>query len=118
MSWLASVFCGAERSLRPLVVARKVWGGTRSNQGLIDAMRRATLIDTWRVRGLNPFLEVKKLLLPLNSEQLPTTGLKLTNVGYNSANTSPTLTRRSKTYSRRRPHRRLAIYQDNYKGSQ
>ena len=53
----------AERSLRPLVIARKVWGGTRSKQGSIDAMRRATLMDTWRVRGLNPFLEVQKLLL-------------------------------------------------------
>ena len=53
----------AERSLRPLVIARKVWGDTRSKQGSIDAMRRATLMDTWRVRGLNPFLEVQKLLL-------------------------------------------------------
>ncbi len=53
----------AERSLRPLVIARKAWGGTRSKQGSIDAMRRATLMDTWRVRELNPFLEVQKLLL-------------------------------------------------------
>ena len=53
----------AERSLRPLVISRKVWGDTRSAEGSIDAMRRATLVDTWRVRGLSPFLEVKKLLL-------------------------------------------------------
>lgn len=53
----------AERSLRPLVISRKVWGDTRSAEGSIDAMRRDTLVDTWRVRGLSPFLEVQKLLL-------------------------------------------------------
>jgi transposase len=53
----------AERDLRPLVIARKVWGGTRSAQGSVDAMRRATLYATWRVRGLNPFQEFYRLLL-------------------------------------------------------
>ena len=53
----------AKRSLRPLVISRKVWGDTRSAEGSIDAMRRDTLVDTWRVRGLSPFLEVQKLLL-------------------------------------------------------
>lgn len=53
----------AERDLRPLVIARKVWGGTRSAQGSADAMRRATLHSTWRARGLNPFHEVQNLLL-------------------------------------------------------
>lgn len=53
----------AERALRPYVIARKVWGGTRSVQGSIDAMRRASLVLTWRARGLNPFDQFQQLLL-------------------------------------------------------
>jgi hypothetical protein len=53
----------AERDLRPLVIARKVWGGTRSPRGSVDAMRRATLFGAWRAQGLNPFHEVYGLLL-------------------------------------------------------
>jgi transposase len=53
----------AERLLRPYVIARKVWGGTRSEQGSIAAMRRASLVLTWRLRGLNPFAEFQRLLL-------------------------------------------------------
>ena len=51
------------RLLQPLAIASKAWVGIRSKQGSPDATRQATLIDTWRVRGLNPFLEVQKLLL-------------------------------------------------------
>lgn len=53
----------AERALRPLVIARKVWGGTRSPRGSTDAMRRATLLHTWRAENGNPFLETRQLLL-------------------------------------------------------
>jgi hypothetical protein len=53
----------SERTLRPYVIARKVWGGTRSEQGSIAAMRRASLVLTWRARGLNPFIEFQNLLL-------------------------------------------------------
>lgn len=53
----------AERDLRPQVIARKVWGGTRSPQGSVDAARRATLFSTWRARRLNPFHQVYNLLL-------------------------------------------------------
>jgi hypothetical protein len=53
----------AERDLRPLVVARKVWGGTRSDRGSINAMRRFTLVSTWRAQGLNPFQQLQALLL-------------------------------------------------------
>ncbi len=53
----------AERDLRPLVIARKVWGGTRSPRGSVDAMRRATLFGTWRAQDLNPFHQVYDLLL-------------------------------------------------------
>jgi transposase len=57
----------AERLLRPYVIARKVWGGTRSAQGSTDAMRRASLVLTWRLRGLNPFSEFHNLLLAPHS---------------------------------------------------
>ncbi len=53
----------AERDLRPLVIARKVCGGTRSDQGSIDTARRATLFRTWRAHGFNPFSECRALLL-------------------------------------------------------
>lgn len=53
----------AERAFRPLVIARKVWGGTRSEQGSTDAMRRASLVATWRLRALNPFDQFRTLLL-------------------------------------------------------
>lgn len=53
----------AERDLRPLVIARKVWGGTRSVRGSADAARRFTLFRTWRALGLNPFVETRSLLL-------------------------------------------------------
>src|SRR5579884_800607 len=52
----------AERSLRPLVVARKVSGGTRSAAGSTTRMRLASRFGTWRARGLNPFHECRHLL--------------------------------------------------------
>jgi transposase len=51
----------AERSLRPLVIARKVSGGTRSDQGSDTRMALASLAATARLRGLDPtalFLQV------------------------------------------------------------
>lgn len=53
----------AERDLRPHVIARKVWGGTRSERGSRDAADRFSLFATWRARKLNPFDQVHKLLL-------------------------------------------------------
>ena len=53
----------AERDLRPHVIARKVWGGTRSEQGSQDAAARFSLFATWRARKLNPFDQVHALLL-------------------------------------------------------
>jgi len=53
----------AERALRPLVIARKVWGGTRSSRGSTDAMRRATLVHTCRAQNGNPFLATQQLQL-------------------------------------------------------
>lgn len=53
----------AERAFRPLVTGRKISGGTRSAQGTRDAMARATLFRTWQARNLNPFKQVRSLLL-------------------------------------------------------
>ena len=53
----------AERSLRHLVISRKITGGTRSQQGTESKMALASLFGTWRARGLNPLCEARKLLL-------------------------------------------------------
>ena len=52
----------AERSLRHLVVSRKVSGGTRSEQGSDSKMTLASLFGTWRVQGLNPLTTCRQLL--------------------------------------------------------
>jgi transposase len=52
----------AERSIRPLVVIRKISGGSRSDSGSKTTMALASLLETWRVRGLNPFQEGFQLL--------------------------------------------------------
>ena len=53
----------AERSLRPLVVSRKISGGTRSLHGSNTKMSLASLFGTWQVCGQNPFRACQKLLL-------------------------------------------------------
>ena len=45
----------AERSIRPLVVIRKISGGSRSEEGTKTRMALASLFETWQARGLNPF---------------------------------------------------------------
>lgn len=52
----------AERSLRHLVIRRKISGGTRSVQGTATAMALASLFGTWRVQGQNPFIACRQLL--------------------------------------------------------
>ena len=52
----------AERSLRHLVTARKISGGTRSPVGSATKMTLASLFGTWRVQGLNPFDQCRLLL--------------------------------------------------------
>lgn len=52
----------AERSLRHLVISRKISGGTRSDQGTSSKMALASLFGTWRARGLNPLLQCRQLL--------------------------------------------------------
>ena len=52
----------AERSLRPLVISRKISGGTRSNQGTDAKMTLSSLFGTWRAQGLNPLTACRQLL--------------------------------------------------------
>jgi transposase len=53
----------AERSLRPLVVARKVSGGTRSAEGSRVRMALASLFATWLAQGRDPLAACHQLLL-------------------------------------------------------
>lgn len=47
----------AERALRPVVVQRKISGGTRSRAGSETRLGLASLFGTWQARNLNPFHE-------------------------------------------------------------
>lgn len=47
----------AERSIRPLVIMRKISGGTRSAEGSKTRLTLASLLHTWAARNLNPFIE-------------------------------------------------------------
>ena len=60
----------AERSLRHLVISRKISGGTRSELGTDSKMTLASLFGTWRVQGLNPLTACRHCSDPLNSELL------------------------------------------------
>jgi hypothetical protein len=53
----------AERSIRPLVVIRKISGGSRSDEGTKTRMGLATLFETWQARKRNPFNECFKLMV-------------------------------------------------------
>jgi len=47
----------AERSIRPLVIMRKISGGSRSPEGTKTRLTLASLLHTWAARHLNPFVE-------------------------------------------------------------
>ena len=47
----------AERSVCPLVIARKISGGTRSPKGYETRMGLASLFGTWMAQHLNPFYQ-------------------------------------------------------------
>ena len=53
----------AERSLRHVVISRKVSGGTRSERGTESKMTLASIFGTWRARGLNPLAACRQLLV-------------------------------------------------------
>jgi hypothetical protein len=52
----------AERSVRPLVIARKISGGSRSPKGSETRMGLFSLVGTWAAQGLTPFLQCLALL--------------------------------------------------------
>ncbi len=52
----------AERALRPVVVQRKISGGSRSRSGSQTQLALASLMATWQARQLNPYQEFLKLL--------------------------------------------------------
>ncbi len=52
----------AERSLRHLVVSRKVSGGTRSDRGTATKMTLASIFGAWRAQGLNTLNACRHLL--------------------------------------------------------
>jgi hypothetical protein len=59
----------AERSLRPVVIMRKISGGTRSPEGTKTRLTLASLLATWQARGQNPFLEcLNALQFPLQAD--------------------------------------------------
>lgn len=59
----------AERSIRPLAVARKISGGSRSGDGVNARMRLHSLFGTWLAQGLNPLRECLRMLGAENSFQ-------------------------------------------------
>ena len=62
----------AERSLRHLVISRKISGGTRGDKGTDSKMTLSSLLGTWRAQGLNPFHECLRLLSPHSLSKSPT----------------------------------------------
>jgi hypothetical protein len=52
----------AERGIRPLVIVRKISGGTRSPRGSQTPMRLYTLFATWTAKGLDPLAQCQHLL--------------------------------------------------------
>ncbi len=52
----------AERSIRPLVVIRKISGGSRSAAGTQTRMALVSLFETWQARTMNPFQACLTLL--------------------------------------------------------
>ena len=54
---------GSGRSLLPLVLSRKVSGGTCSTRGTESRMALASLFGTWRARNLTPLFACRQMLL-------------------------------------------------------
>lgn len=52
----------AERAIRPLVVTRKISGGTRSPTGSTTHMRLYSLAATWTAQGHNPLTQFRQLV--------------------------------------------------------
>ena len=53
----------AERSLRHLVISRKISGGTRLQQGTETKMTLPSIFGTWRAQSLNPLQACREMLV-------------------------------------------------------
>jgi len=65
----------AERALRPLVIMRKISGGSRSDEGSQTRLTLFSLVSTWAARGLNPFFQCLTLLQTPVAHAPPATAL-------------------------------------------
>lgn len=57
----------AERRVRPLVIARKISGGSPSPKGSATRLGLASLFGTWMAQGLNPFAHCLTFLTQAHS---------------------------------------------------
>lgn len=62
----------AERAIRPVVVARKISGGTRSEKGSKTSSVLRTLFETWALQGRNT-IDACREMLTASAINLPTT---------------------------------------------
>jgi hypothetical protein len=53
----------AERTFRPIVIGRKIWGGSRSAKGSLTKTTLLSLFITWQLRGISPLEAIPRLLL-------------------------------------------------------
>ena len=53
----------AERTFRPIVIARKLCGGTRTAKGSADQNHAPKPVVTWQLRGIDPLQAIPRLLL-------------------------------------------------------
>ena len=51
-----------ERSLREMVVIKKIIGTLRNQDGADILAKMMTLISTWRLNGLNPFYSLRAII--------------------------------------------------------
>lgn len=63
----------AERAVRPVVIARKVSGGTRSDRGSKTRMTLMSLFSTWAAQGMDQIEECQKMLIGQSDEPAATT---------------------------------------------
>jgi hypothetical protein len=57
----------AERTFRPIVIARKICGGTRTAKGSLTKTTLLSLFVTWQLRGIDPLQAIPRLLLGQSS---------------------------------------------------
>lgn len=60
----------AERTFRPIVIGRKIWGGSRSAKGSLTKTTLLSLFITWQLRGINPLEAIPHMLLGRSSLDL------------------------------------------------